>query len=700
MVRKMAYIGLSYLLGLFFASFLDIGVNILAAFSATVVSVTALILFGKKSVKISVCIISAAAAMLVYGLYDCFVYRNIVKYDGCEVEVKGVITDYTEYKGDKTAYTIKGVINGDVTAEVSCYTNSTYAEIGDSVTVSGVASKLKNSYTFPAEDYYKAKGVFLRINRVSSFDYVPSESFSIKHVLYDYRDKIIDVIGNEMDTDGKAVMEAMLFGDKSELESTQKTLLYRAGIGHLMAVSGVHLSVVCSFFWLFISRLPIGKYFRFGLLLVPILCFVTMAGFSNSVIRAAIMTIIVYGATLFRRRADVFNSLGISVIILTIFTPFAVRDASFLLSVGGVFAIGVAAPEVIKAIEQKYELGTFLKSVITSVCVTVIIFPITILFFDEVSIASPISNLLLMPLCLLILVGGIIVSLTGGVSVIAVPVLKICEILCSIVLAVSKFIGRLHFSYIPLGSDFVKLSAAFSVILIAVLFLVTRKPTVTASASVVILIFAVLSVNLYRFTSTDISAAVFRDESSTAAVVHNGNSAVIIDFDGGGAASSAVKYLNRNGIYKIESLILNSGANTSLPIYLNDLELFELSAVMLPERDKSLAVGDCYFYNDSQCFDAADCTVYFYNESVIKIRCRDNDIIFYTDASEYDFPDEYAAAVRYDGTTRDIDPDCKIIAVMNEKGEALAVKDRAVHIGENVKITVNGNGEISSEVLQ
>lgn len=695
----MAYIGSSYLLGLFFASFLDISVNILAAVSAVIIAASALVLFGKKSVKISVCIISAAAAMLVYGLYDCFVYRNIVKYDGCEVEVKGVITDYTEYGGDNTVYLIKGVINGDITALVSCYTNSTYAEIGDSVTVSGVASKLKNSYTFPAEDYYKAKGMFLRINKVSSFDYTPRKGFSAKRALYDYRDKIIEVIGNEMSTDGKAVMEAMLFGDKSELESTQKTLLYRAGIGHLMAVSGVHLSVVCSFFWLFISRLPIGKFFRFGLLLVPMLCFATMAGFSNSVIRSAIMMTVVYGASLFRRRADVFNSLGISVIILTIFTPFAVRDASFLLSAGGVFAIGVAAPEVIKAIEQKCELGTFLKSVITSVCVTVMIFPITILFFDEVSIASPISNLLLMPLCLMILVGGIIVSLTGGVSVIAVPVLKICEILCGIVLAVSKFIGRLHFSYIPLGSDFVKLSAAVSVILVAALFLVTRKPTVTATASAVILIFAVLSVNLYRFMSTDISAAVFVDGRSTAAVIHNGNSAAIIDFGGGEASASAVKYLNRNGIYKIDSLILNSGANTSLPVYLNGLELFELSAVMLPDRDDSLAAIDCCFYEDGQYFNAAGCTIYFYSESVIKIRCRDKEIIFYTDNSEYGFPDEYAAAVRYKGKSRDNDPDCEIIAVMNEKGEALAVKDRNVYIGENVKITVNGRGEVSSEAL-
>lgn len=696
----MAYIGSSYLIGLFFASFLDVGVNILAAFSAVAVSVTALILLGRKSVKVSVCIISAAAAMLVYGLYDCFVYRNIVKYDGCEVEVKGVITDYTEYGGDKTSYIIKGVINGDVKATVSCYANSTYAEIGDSVTVTGIAAKLKNSYTFPAEDYYKAKGMFLRINRVSGFNYVPRESFSIKRTLYAYRDKIIGVIGSNMDTDGKAVMEAMLFGDKSELESTQKTLMYRAGIGHLMAVSGVHLSVVCSFFWLLLSRLPINKYFRFGLLLIPILCFAAMAGFSNSVIRSAVMITIVYGASLFRRRSDSFNSLGISVIFLTIFTPFAVRDASFLLSVGGVFAIGVAAPEVIKAIEQRYELGDFLKSVITSVCVTVMIFPVTILFFDEISIASPISNLLLMPLCELILVGGIIVTLTGGVPLIAVPVLKICEILCSIVLAVSKFIGRLHFSYIPLGSDFIKISAAFSVALIAVLFLVTRKATVTATTAAVILTFAVISVNLNRAVSTDISAVVFRDGSSAAAVVHNGNSAAIIDFDGGGAASSAVKYLNRIGIYKINSLILNSGANTSLPIYMSDLELFDVSTVMLPERDKFLAVGECYFYNDGQYFDTAGCTIYFYNESVIKIRCRDNDVIFYADYSEYDFPDEYAAAVRYDGTNFDIDPDCGIIAVMSEKGKAIAENDRTVYIGENVKITVNKNGTVSSEALE
>lgn len=700
MVRKMAYIGSSYLIGLFFASFLNIGINILAAVSAVIVSITAMILFGKVSYKSAACVISAAFAMLIYGLYDCFVYGNIVKYDGCEVEIRGVIIDYNEYSGDKTSYTIGGVINGDVTAKVSCYTNSTYAEIGDSVIVSGVASRLKNSYTFPAEDYYKAKGLFLRINKVGRFEYMPCEKPSAKRILYDYRNKIIGVIGNEMDTDGKAVMEAMLFGDKSELESNQKTLMYRAGIGHLMAVSGVHLSVVCSFFWFFISRVPINKYLRFIILIVPIACFVVMAGFSNSVIRAAIMITIVYGASLFRRRSDVFNSLGIAVIILTIFTPFAVRDASFLLSVGGVFVIGVAAPEVIKAIEQKYELGYFLKSVITSICVTVMLFPIAILFFDEVSIASPISNLLLMPLCELILVGGIIVSLTGGISVIAAPVLKACEFICGIVLYISKIIGGLHFSYIPAGSDLTKLFAAASVLLIAVLFILTKKTSVTALTSVLILVFAVISINIYRFISDDIIVAVFKDGNDTAAVVYNNRTASIIDFSGGGAAYSAVKYLNGKGIYMIDSLILNSKANTSLPVYINKLELFDLSAVILPERDKALAYGECYFYNDNQSFDTSECTIYFYNESVIKIGCREEEIIFYTSDCNMNFYGEYAAAVRYSGKSYNIDPECRIIAVMNEKGNALAAKDKVVYIGENIEIKINSSGKVSSKALK
>lgn len=700
MTRKMAYIGSSYLIGLFCASFLSCGLCLFTAAAGLIIGLSLLAVYGKSRVKPAVCVISGTLAILVYGLYGLLVYDNIVKYDGCPVEVTGVITDYTDYSGDMSSYTVKGVINGDVTAVVTCFADSVNAEIGDTVTLTGTAAKFENSYTFPAEDYYKAKGIYLRVNKVTGFVYTPSAGFSVKRLFENYRAKIAAVIGREMDLDGKAVMEAMLFGDKSGLESTQKTLMYRAGIGHIMAVSGVHLSVVCSFFWIFISRLPIGKFFRFGLLLVPIFCFVLLAGMSNSVVRAAVMIILVYGAELFKRRADTFNSLGIAVIVLTLFSPFAVRDASFLLSVCGVFAIGAAAPEVIKAIEKKIALPTVIKSFIMSVCVTVLIFPVSMLYFDETSVIAPVSNLLLLPICELILIGGIIVTLTGGITAVAAPVLKICGVLCHIVLKISGLIGGIHFSTIPLGSDFVRFAAVISIIVTAALYISCRKADVTALTAVVMLSASMLSVNLLRVIPDGrITAAVFRDGKAVAAVVHNNYTADIIDLSGGGsAASSAVKYLNKNGIYIIETVILNDGANTSLPVYKNSLELFDVSAYLLPERDKALAHGDCLFYSDDTFAETVCCDIYF-NGDAVKVRCGETDILFCTDAWEDD-GGAYAAAVRYGGKGFEADPQTDIIAVMNDKGEAVAQKGRTVYIGENVKITVSSDGRVTSGVLK
>ena len=90
MVRKMAYIGSSYLIGLFFASFFVYDINFCLSAAIVVTAVVSAFLFRSKSVKIAVCLLSAAAAILIYSLYDMTVYQNIIKYDGCDVEIKGI----------------------------------------------------------------------------------------------------------------------------------------------------------------------------------------------------------------------------------------------------------------------------------------------------------------------------------------------------------------------------------------------------------------------------------------------------------------------------------------------------------------------------------------------------------------------------------------------------------------------------------
>lgn len=685
MVRKVAYVGTSYLVGLFFASFLSSGINVILAPVIAVIFISLMTVLGKKYICLTVCIISGAFGMFLYGIKDSTVYRNVVKYDGYDVRVDGIITEYTERSGDKSIYIVDGVINGDVRSKVTCYTDSFGGEIGDTVSIIGTAATLKDSYDFPSRTYYKAKGIYLQINDVKYISCTPAEGFSLFASINRYRDHIIKTVSEYMDEDGQGVMSAMLFGDKSDLESSQKTLMYRAGIGHLMAVSGVHLAVVCSFFNLLISRIPVNKYCRFGLLLVPVFCFVLLAGMSGSVIRAAVMLIIVNAGSLFRRRADVWNSLGIAVILLTITDPFAVRDASFLLSAAGVFGIGVVATRVIKLIEEKHKLGTTAKSAVMSVCVTAVVFPVSMLFFDEVSVVSPVSNLLLIPICELILIGGLIVTVTGGISIVAAPVLKICGYLCDIVLAASGFIGGLHFSYIPLDGEMSVLAVIAGLVLISVVFLLTKKADVTALSAVMILVFAMVSININRLvTDGNITVSVIKNGSSAAAVIHDKKSASVIPLTKSGKASSSlVKYLNRNGIYKIDSLIITEFADTSYQVYKEAFDLFEIQSVFEAEPGE---------------INLENCVISFIDDETFTVTCGEKEILFYSSGSEVWTDKEYTAAIEYSGTSyTDINAD--IIAALNDKAKAAAEKDKNIYIGESVKIVIGADGTVRSAAI-
>lgn len=683
MVRKMAYIGSFWLIGLFAASFLYFSVNFAVSAFLVMLSAALLVFYGKRYSKYAVCIISTALAMFLYGTYDIFVYGNIVKYAGCDVEVKGVITGYAEHSGDKSSYTINGVINGDVRATVICYADSVSAEIGDNIKIIGRADILKDSYTFPAETYYKSKGIFLRINNVREINYSENNGFSLIKISDRFRDHIISVIDSSMGVREQSLMSAMLFGDKSDMESSEKTLMYRAGIGHIMAVSGVHLAVVCSFLGYIIDLLPVNKYTRSFIKLIPVLCFSLLAGMSVSVIRSAIMVIIVQAAGLFRRQADTFNSLGIAVILLTVSGPFAVRDPSFLLSVSGVFGAGVMAPSVIKYIEEKHRLGPLLRSVIVPLCVNAAIFPAAIMYFDEFSVISPITNLLLLPVCELILICGVIVTITGGAGVIAVPLLGVCGVLCDIVIEVSEMVGNISVLYIPLGNDIVKAAVITEAIVIALAFVISRKAGPAGITAVCVFMLTVLCVDMYRIIPDGkITASVLKNDNACSVVIHDRKSAVIVDLKGGGkTAQDIVKYLERNGIYRINAVIMTDSANTAIPVYKEKLRLFDAASFFMPEEYSAFAdTGiDGTVYTENSELEFSGYNICLRDNDTVTLKYGDTSIIFYPYRTEND--SGYAAKTIYAENSFSVGTE--------------TFSGQEIHIDENLRFSIAPSGSVS-----
>lgn len=708
MVRKMAYVGFSYLLGLLFASFFYFNLNIAVGIVLIVLAVVFGLITKGKKISVCLCFVCFAVGAIFYSCYENAVYNNTANYAGNVVEVRGVITDSKDFSNDISSYTVDGKINGVLSAEIICYGEAKNCEIGDEIYVKGKTSLPKNTYMFNSLDYYKAKGIYLTIGSADEIVITPADKLPLKRILCRYRDYIYDRMNKYLSSEEMPVAKAMIFGDKSGIDDTTKTLLYRAGIGHIMAVSGVHLSVVCSLFWFILCLFQMNKYVRFGVLLVPMGAFVMLSGASDSVIRAAVMLILVYGANLFNRRADLMNSLGIAVIILTVGCPFSVRDASFLLSVVGVIGIGAVAPEIIKLADKKQKFRKHTKSLIASVCVSAIVFPVSFLFFDEISIISPVSNLILLPFCTLILISGVISALFGGVSFVMAPMMKICGVCCKIVLVLSKTAGSFQFAYIPLGYKFTGATIIIAIIVIIAAALYFRKAGHTAVTAVAVFTVCIAVIAVYRFIPSDhISVAVLNNgKGSSSLVIHDNKNASVIDLiKGGRTADCAAKYLNRAGINRVELLGLTVDGITSETMYMNSFELFRVGTALAPEStykqpyNYSCAERTQTYDNTKTCtVSMPDYTLTLSENNTMLIEINGFRILTYN--GKYSTAPEgyYDAVIVYAGTEINENINGGTVIFIDSGAEAAVNKDTAAYIGENILIEIYSD-KIESEVI-
>ncbi|MGN0599827.1 MAG: ComEC/Rec2 family competence protein [Oscillospiraceae bacterium] len=705
MIRKMAYVGFSYLLGLFFASFFISEAVIAVCAAAVLFSVVVLILKGRNKLVYLVCSIFFAIGSIYYIGFDRLCYQKVISLNGSEVSVYGVLTDYTDYNNDRSIYFIDGKINGSVDAKVYCYGDAKTCDIGDEIIVKGIAAIPQDSFSFSSLKYYKSKGIFLTIDQ-PDISIISSDKLPIKRVMCRYREIIHEKMRTYLDADSLSLVDAIMFGDKSNIESDTKKLMYRAGIGHIMAVSGVHLSIVCSLFWFVLQFSGMKKSIRFILVLIPMFAFVMLSGASNSVIRAAIMLILVYGSSLFNRRADLMNSLGIAVILLTIGSPFTVMDASFILSAAGVIGVGAIAPAVIKTIEEKHKVGKAARSMITSAVVSAVVFPICFLYFDEVSIVSPISNLLLIPVCSVILVCGTIVVFSGGIGALLVPLMKICSICSKIVLAVARMLGGARFTYIAVSNSF-SYWAIIAVLIVtfaaAIYFHKVKTTAFVYTAACVLCIFAIF---VYRFIPSDhIDIAFIKSGSSSAIVINDKKNASVIDLNKGGLCADKIfRYLDRKGIYRIEMLGLLADAQASVSTYSARSGLYDIGTIIYPSEYEKFVQGfidagcKCYDESKTAVITMPDYTLHIMNNNTLTLNVNGCDILIYDGRTDQSLTGEYDVLIEYAGSEPCENLRGKIQIFSDSRIKAAADRNSKLFYGENVIIKAFDNS-FEAEVL-
>jgi len=333
-------------------------------------------------------------------------------FERIDIEVSGKVTGLPNRQGADLRFDFQllelndpqlySLVNQAI--QLSCYRCPFEVATGDVWQFTVRLKRPRGFASHAAFDYEK----FLFRHQISARGYVrlksPYQRLSLgKGFIAQLRSKIKHDLGS-LNGVGQGLVTALAIGDKSALNSQQKAVLQRAGISHLVAISGLHIGLIFAVIYALSNYLlrPFTFVYtqtsRQHLALFPALAaavfYAALAGFAVSTQRALIMLLVFSLCRMWSRPQSLMQVLLYSAVIICAIDPFSILDAGFWLSFAAVFIIALfhrpsqASLNLVR-LQPLLWLGML---------------PITASLFGQVSLIAPLVNLILVPLFCILLI--------------------------------------------------------------------------------------------------------------------------------------------------------------------------------------------------------------------------------------------------------------------------------------------------------
>jgi len=213
--------------------------------------------------------------------------------------------------------------------------------------------------------------------------------------------------------DSAALLSAMLIGNRSFLTRSDRYAFRRAGVSHLLSLSGLHISILVLAFYRIAGLLRLPKNAANAILLIGIPAYMVLTGLTPSVVRAGLMALFLIFASFVRRERDSVTSLFFAAFVIVLASPSTILSVGFWLSVTATLGILVAprfskailpnAPRILRCI-----LIAFSEPIVLTLFATLLTFPIVCLTFGDLSLIFLPSNLIFPPMTTVLMYGGIL----------------------------------------------------------------------------------------------------------------------------------------------------------------------------------------------------------------------------------------------------------------------------------------------------
>ena len=340
-----------------------------------------------------------------------------------EVNITGVVTDTAYTSSGRQKITVKAeCIETEMTQKTKSFKilailpeNETVS-LWDTVVLKGTLLPLEKNRIpggYNESLYLGTRGYHYKIYTEEQTITGQKKTPILCHI-YDFKKKIQTVYDTVLPTEKSAILKAMVTGDKDDIDNITRELYAQAGITHILAISGLHISIISLFLYAFLEKFL--KWNKRNCSLIVLLCLVFylfFAGFSASAVRAVIMISVMLIGNVFYYEGDSFNNIAIAALCILLVQPLYLWDIGFELSF--IIATGILLGSNIL---KTSNLPSFIKNTFGfSLLASVVSFPIMAYHFYYVSLIGILVNIVVIPLVGFLLGMGMIVGIVGLFSI-------------------------------------------------------------------------------------------------------------------------------------------------------------------------------------------------------------------------------------------------------------------------------------------
>lgn len=591
MRRPLAVTGFSFLAALIAAAFLNDVFGTAGGVTADAAAAAVFLLFAGVAALILrslpfragtvAALVFVAAAFAWYGAKTVLFYEPVASLDGQTVTVSGTTADFPQLSNGKYVYTVNTTLavgGRNVKTAVRVYSKK---DIGarpyDFVTLKAeLYLPLSDPGTgYSSREYYRSKGVFLFATPESDIAVKKNPKPPLLYYAILLRQQMLSNLHAAVSGVAGSLAGGILIGDVSGLSDKIRQDFTDTGISHILAVSGTQTSLIAQCLLLALCFLKMPKRAACAVSGLAVLAFMAITGFSPSVTRAGIMSILYLSALMVGRRADALNSLGFSVLALCMLNPYAATDTGLLLSFAATLGMILlsgrlnaamvrtagAWPKPVKALALK-PAGVLSETLGASLFTV----PVILLIFRRVSVIALISNLAEVPVSLAVTLLSAVIVIIAPIRFLGFLVFAagfVTKYACLFMLWFASLLASLPFASVSSSYGFVTIYFVFLLAIAAVL-LIFRGRGAHAGVAAVCCLFT-LSAAILSFTVASngvLEAAALPVGKGQCAVLVKDGSAVVIGLSGYRPELSVQDFLKARDIKTVEAVVL-TGNGTS-----------------------------------------------------------------------------------------------------------------------------------------